>query len=440
MFDMTTKEAAEKLGISPGRIHQLIKSGSLDAEKVGSIWLVDSVGVEARAKQKPMAGRPSEQANPTDVYTLMNRQHEVLTFQYDPTADVFRNVVDIKDPKRAPFGIMSPRGKNASASSLDYWWKHRCIPARRSGIDAKLKELGIADTSGIPFKSLGLSLSDQYWIRPQSMDIDWDDINFFNNSFDDMKANEWLSEVGLDSPDNTSEGMLSKAWICAGKKRHLLKGGGLLNQEPYNEAVATNLHSRLLSGEDFVAYDLEKRGKEVVSKCECFLTDEEEFIPAFYVKRILKQPPYRDDFHHYIECCAKLGVIDAKRHLQQMIVCDDLIANTDRHWRNFGIIRNVETLEYRTAPLFDSGTSLWSNVQTQEMAYASYAFETKPFREDADAQLRLVDDFSWLDFDALSGFGEDAVEILEANPMMEGRLDFIYGGIQSRIDRLMAIA
>ncbi len=24
-----------------------------------------------------------------------------------------------------------------------------------------------------------------------------------------------------------------------------------------------------------------------------------------------------------------------------MIVCDDIIANYDRHWRNFGLVRNV---------------------------------------------------------------------------------------------------
>ena len=39
---ITVKEAAAQLGISVGRVHQLIHSGALSAEKVGSQWLVDN--------------------------------------------------------------------------------------------------------------------------------------------------------------------------------------------------------------------------------------------------------------------------------------------------------------------------------------------------------------------------------------------------------------
>ena len=33
---------------------------------------------------------------------------------------------------------------------------------------------------------MGLSLSDQYWIRPAGMDaLRWEDLNFFHNDFDE---------------------------------------------------------------------------------------------------------------------------------------------------------------------------------------------------------------------------------------------------------------
>ena len=57
---------------------------------------------------------------------------------------------------------------------------------------------------------------------------------------------------GLDSPDNTSDGVLSKRWVCRNGERCLLKGGTLLDQEPYNEVIATELFSRLLSDGDYV--------------------------------------------------------------------------------------------------------------------------------------------------------------------------------------------
>lgn len=57
-----------------------------------------------------------------------------------------------------------------------------------------------------------------------------------------------------------------------------------------------------------------------------------------------------------------------------MIVCDSIIANTDRHLRNFGFIRDIDTLEWRFAPLFDSGNSLWYDKDESEVARGDYSF------------------------------------------------------------------
>lgn len=214
----------------------------------------------------------------------------------------------------------------------------------------------------------------------------------------------------------------------------------LLNQEPYNECVATDLHGRILEEGDFVPYHLRLRGSDVVSACPNFVGPTEEFVAAYYVKGVLRKLPHRNDYRHYIECCEALGANGAERALQKMIVCGDIVANTDRHWRNFGLVRDVETLKYRVAPLFDSGTSLWCRLPTRDMVYAGFGFNTKPFEEEANDQLRLVDDFSWLDFDALEGFPEAATDMLEENPALAGRVDFVFEGIRSRIDHLRAMA
>ena len=177
----------------------------------------------------------------------MNRDHEVLAFRFDASTGEFLDADEIIDAKRAPLSIMSPRGTKASRAALSYWWSHRAIPKARHGIEAKLAELGIADTYDLPFKSMGLSLSDQYWIKPYGSKIRWSDINYFENDFAEAPVEEWMADVGLDSPDNTSDGVLSKRWVCRNGERCLLKGGTLLDQEPYNEVIATELFSRLLS-------------------------------------------------------------------------------------------------------------------------------------------------------------------------------------------------
>lgn len=442
MFNVTVTEAAERLGISRTRVHQLIKDGALIAEKAGNMWLIDDTSLEKRIADKPKAGRPKPAAHRrlSDRFVLMNREHEILTFRFDSATGSFYDTDEIHDSSRAPFGVLSPRGKRVSKDALASWWAHRTIPKGRTGIEAKLSELGISQTFDLPFKSMGLSLSDQYWIKPEGTNVSWADINFFDNRFSTTKAGLWLSEVGLDSPDNTSDGMLSKTWICRGKRRLLLKGGTLLNQEPYNERVATCLGMRILEKSDYVPYSLEKWGATVVSSCPEFLTNTEEYIPALYIKNAFKKPEHKSDFRHFIECCERLGVHDAELALQKMIVCDDLVANTDRHWRNFGLIRDVEMLEYRMAPLFDSGTSLWCTLSTQNLNYSSFDFASKPFSDTPNDQLRLVSDFSWLNLDTLTGFAEEAVDILEENPLLEGRLDFIFEGIQRRVYHLRAIA
>ena len=54
--------------------------------------------------------------------------------------------------------------------------------------------------------------------------------------------------------------------------------------------------------------------------------------------------------------------------LAKMFAGDFVLANRDRHYRNFGVIRNVETLEVTgIAPVFDSGSCLWSDAEFLEV-------------------------------------------------------------------------
>lgn len=438
-YIITVVETAKMLGVSPSRVYQLIEQGAISAERIGRTWLVDDASVQERAKHPVSAGRPKihPPSNET-TFSLMNRTRPVLEFRYDEESGSFGEIISIDDPQRAPLGIVSARGTKASTKALRYWWAHRAIPATRAGLDARLRELGIDDPSRLPFKSLGLSLSDQYWVRPKDSAIRWEDINYFHNGFD-LEGDSWLSGVGLRSPDNTSEGELPKRWVLEDGRRVLLKGAGPLGQEPYNEVAATTLFRRLLPTESYVPYEVQLADAGPVSACRCFLRDDEEYIPAYYVRQIARQPNHHSDYRHMVECLTKLGVSDAEARLSQMIVCDDILGNFDRHYRNFGVVRNVETLECRMAPLFDSGSCLWCNTPTDALLRGSWKFSTKPFHEDANRQLRLVDDYSWFDPAALEGFVDEVVAILGENPVLADRLGAVVEAVQWRIGRILAV-
>ena len=130
----------------------------------------------------------------------------------------------------------------------------------------------------------------------------------------------------------------------------------------------------------------------------------------------------------------------ARPALERMIVCDDMIANHDRHRRNFGIVRNVETLECRPAPIFDSGSSLWCDVETSRLAAGEHSFVSRQFFESPAHQMLLVEDMSWFRADALEGFVDEAMGILSANDALSARLPYLREALAWRVGRMVDIA
>ena len=442
---ITTSEAAERLEVSRSRVLELIKNGQLDAEKHSGVWFVDESSVEMRVRSvRKKGGRPPRGSGNDEVsFTFMNRTHELSDVVYNRKLREFTFIDGIIDEQRAPVGLANASG---SISPIDFntWWRNRGIPGARIGVQELLRQAGVNVPEELLMRNLGLSLSDQYWIRPKQSGLHWEDVNFFNNDFDevDERTDGFVESVKTAHahPDNTSDGNLEKCWLVRNGVRMLRKGSRYNGQEPYNEVVATILHGKLLSEGEYVPYVLDGVGSSAWSLCPDFLTDEEEYVPAMYVMRLRDQLGHENDFDHYVSCCEQLGARQARESLYRLIVCDDIIANSDRHFRNFGIVRNVETLECRPAPLFDSGSSLWCDVDFAELSKGKFSFTSKQFESNPARQLLLVEDFSWFDAGRLDGFVDEALETLAANDMLEKRLPYIRAALQRRIERIVDIA
>lgn len=52
---------------------------------------------------------------------------------------------------------------------------------------------------------------------------------------------------------------------------------------------------------------------------------------------------------HYVNLCEEHGIKNIRHSLDEMLVIDYIVANEDRHFNNFGVIRNAETLEWLSA-------------------------------------------------------------------------------------------
>ena len=100
---------------------------------------------------------------------------------YDLT--LLRYIIDIYTKEHIPLGI-STKNDNF-LKSFQNWWIHRGIPASRDKLQEGLALLNLETVSELLGKSYGVSLSDHYWIKPINQNLEWDNINYYKNSFSD---------------------------------------------------------------------------------------------------------------------------------------------------------------------------------------------------------------------------------------------------------------
>ncbi|WP_017690364.1 HipA domain-containing protein [Paenibacillus sp. PAMC 26794] len=374
------------------------------------------------------------------TYTLMHKNEPVAEIKLDEATVSISAIGQVYAKHHVPVGIPVKKGK-IDRAALNEWWRGRAIPASRDGIQEALLELNLSVTQKLLDKSYGLSLSDQYWIRPSATDLRWSSINFFDNSFSEDVGNVLFGQgssdvMSLMSPDNTSDGWLKKKWVIMGNKRCLVKGGsGATQQEPYNEVIASKIMKRL--GIPHVPYTLMEQEDYPYSVCENFITPQTELITAWYVMHTEQKPNHISVYQHYVNCCTALGISGITDNLDRMIVVDYLIANEDRHQNNFGVIRDAETLEWiGPAPIYDSGSSLWFS-KPLGLIRAEGKLNCKPFKQDHDEQIKLVTSFDWLDLSALDGIEDDVRDIYRDSLFVdEARCDAICQALRGRIERL----
>ena len=380
--------------------------------------------------------------------TLMHKRVQVAELELDDATGLIQRIGTVYAPDHLPIGIPI-RKVVTDRAALNEWWTDRSIPASRSGVREALETLKITSTKILLVRCWGLSLSDQYWIRPEDSDLTWDSVNFFENDFSDdigdvlFGAKKKTDGLDFSSPDNTSDGNLKKRWKIINGKRCLIKGGSNpFRQQPFNEVIASEIMERL--GIPHVPYTVMWNKGAPYSVCEDFITENIELVPAWRILKTQKKDNSTSVYQHFINCCNTLGIKDAVPYLDRMIVLDYIIANEDRHFNNFGVIRHAETLEWLGfAPIYDSGSSLGYDKMPAQMR-SEKEVVCKPFKNHHSEQLKLISDFSWIDFDSLSDIGELITDVLSAEGakdyMDENRIRTIAGAAQRRIEQLSQFA
>lgn len=316
-------------------------------------------------------------------YILMNQNTEVLDFNFDEELNVIAEICNIYNIDYAPYKLKCEYEEihNIDRVTINNWYAGRGIPAHRDNIKDIIEQFNIDTTKEIINKHFALSLSDQYWIKPTDLSINWEDINYFDNNYDVVEfTNATFGENAISSikglinissdkfktPNNTTDGQLKKVWLKIDNKNYLYKASGTLyNFEPINEVLASKICEILEV--PYVLYKIDvvksKRQNTLVSICECAINKNQEIVTAYNILSKLEENDYKSYYEKYLNILNENNVKNAKEYLEKMFMLDYIMLNEDRHLNNFGIIRDVNTLEWvSVCPIFDTGRSMNTNV------------------------------------------------------------------------------
>ncbi len=260
---------------------------------------------------------------------------------------------------------------------LQSWQSMRMIPQGRDRLSELIRNIGMTVQEAY-MRSNGLSLTDCYWFTDNNGVLKWEDVSFLRNGF--------VSDVGgilgkktdsnKVSPDFSTDGMLQKTWVFLNGIPSLVKIPKAGQKYTcINEVIASRI-ADIIGVEHVPYYFFKLASEKAACICPSFIEeDRQEFVCAL---------AYRHEFlgtsTALYDALARMGLED---FLQKMTAFDLLIGNTDRHERNFGYLRDPDTLEFiGPAPLFDSGFCL-------HRKYTGLSY-MKPFGNDRKSALRYL--------------------------------------------------
>ncbi len=366
------------------------------------------------------------------IYFLMHKENPVLSFEL---SDDYSSILisDVFNQKLVPVGINKEDYKtlstNVDEKKFFNWWKNRTIPTGRKNLERALKILKVSNVEQLIEKTHSLNLTDHYWIKKQNDNVKWNDINYFDNKFDDsigefllLNKERTFSEGTYNSPDLFTDGMLPKKWIERNGEFFLLKGSdSAFQQEPFNEALASYICYKLnIRHAEYEVKELinDDDEKEFYSLCKNFVTKNTELISAYDISKIFKKTNNESVYQHFFRCCSTLGINDVEEDIQKMLVVDFIMANTDRHLRNFGFLRDSDSLEWiGLAPVYDTEKSLFLNKALPKKSYAAINIQARPFKDNQAEQFNLLNKskLKELPFEKLKNAGKWFNELLKNN-------------------------
>ena len=298
------------------------------------------------------------------IYELKHFDTPLIRFSAESGAEPDVKILWVDDGKKK---LLPLDLEEISEKGITSWVRHRSIPRNRAYADNILSSMGLSYNR--PFDILrvskGLSLNDCYWVTEEGFEGGFEKYNLYDNRFSrvlgEIAFTGYGSSNGIisSSPELTTNGMLPKCWRREnGVIRLGTSGASNTGNEPYSEFYASQIAEILQI--NAIPYNLSKWKGVLCSTCELFTSKELSFYP---IGKIVRQGGMKAVRSFY----ESLGEEFVKA-LDDMMILDAILLNTDRHFGNFGVLVDSQTNQIvAPAPLFDHGLSLLNFAGKSEL-------------------------------------------------------------------------
>lgn len=362
------------------------------------------------------------------TYVLMHKELPVLSAEYEKSTSEFSKINEIYAFDHVPYSARE-ENNTVSLKKLNKWFSWRGIPSYRVGLNRLLDRLGVESSKELLNEYYALSVSDHYWLKEESNPVTYKKISFFTHAFDEDgfgKAMFSLSSADVDesalrTPNNTLAGYQKKAWFHRNGTLQLYKGGTFPAQlEPVHEKLASEIARRL--GIDAVDYTTSIYENQLVSICDNMLDENHDLITADEVLSLKEPQKDKFEYYLYLDILKEQGIEHPEKTMDDMLVLDFLMMNTDRHNQNLGVIINCETMKWeKIAPVFDTGTGLACLRSDDEVEHWPEVYNYRLFNSSkiSDQVVSyLISDLSRYDFSGLDGILEFYDEAMRKHRMI----------------------
>ncbi|MCL2044881.1 MAG: hypothetical protein FWG88_00660 [Oscillospiraceae bacterium] len=268
-------------------------------------------------------------------------------------AEISNGLIIGYDPELLPLFLLRTK-------DFEGWLQGRAIDMHRtnSRILKRALRLTTDDDAELVLKVHAATITDTYWFRENGSSLSYDDVRFKANYFDKLALNGDPDSFNLEyspTPELTNIGSFEKCWRLEDGKWWMVKQGN--NLERFSELFIARLGQALgFSMAEYYAENGTVKSPDFTDGASVNYESAHGIVGD--------DEDYKLNFDAFME----LSPILAKQYLE-IIYLDTICFNMDRHTRNYGILRDVETGDILgMAPNFDNNIALFARGVPKEIA------------------------------------------------------------------------